>query len=65
MKIRQIFIIIFILSANQLHAQVDRAINDYVNDTVFRNAGISICIRDIETGKILAAHNENMALTTA
>jgi D-alanyl-D-alanine carboxypeptidase/D-alanyl-D-alanine-endopeptidase (penicillin-binding protein 4) len=49
----------------QLFSQIERAIENYVSDTVFNNAGISICIRDVNTDEILVAYNENMALTSA
>ena len=64
--IRKMLIVlaIFVLPA-QLFSQIDNAIDDYVSDTAFRNAGISICIRDVSTGEILASYNEEMALTSA
>lgn len=48
-----------------LFGQIDNAIRDFVSDSAFRNAGVSICIRDIESGRVLAQHNKNMALTSA
>lgn len=58
-------ILLWIFISTSISAQIDTAIRAYVSDTVFRNAGISICIRDMESGEILAGHNENMALTSA
>lgn len=64
--IRRILIglVILVLPA-PLFSQIDNAIHDYVSDSAFRNAGISICIRDANTGEILTGFNENMALTSA
>lgn len=64
--IRKTLIVLVIIALPvQLFSQIDRAIQNYVNDSVFENAGISICIRDINSGEILAGYNENMALTSA
>lgn len=57
--------LIIVLFASSLNAQINSIIQDYVNDTVFRNAGISICFRDVESEKVLAAYNKDMALTSA
>ncbi|HDZ42245.1 MAG TPA: D-alanyl-D-alanine carboxypeptidase/D-alanyl-D-alanine-endopeptidase [Bacteroidetes bacterium] len=40
-------------------------INDFVNDQVFRHAGISICFRDAESGYIIAGYNEALSLGSA
>lgn len=60
-----LFVLVILVLPAQLFSQIDRAIQNYVNDSVFENAGISICIRDINTGKILVGYNENMALSSA
>ncbi len=46
-------------------AQVDNLINEFVNDSSFRHAGISICFRDAVSGNIIAGHNNDMALSSA
>ena len=52
---KKTLIILALLSiAVSLNAQIDTVIKEFVSDTVFRNAGISICIRDVESGDILA-----------
>ncbi len=48
-----------------LSAQIDGYILDFVNDTLFRHAGISICFRDAKSGDIIADYNEDMALGSA
>ncbi|MEE4215904.1 MAG: D-alanyl-D-alanine carboxypeptidase, partial [Bacteroidales bacterium] len=40
-------------------------INAFVSDTAFRHAGISISLRDAESGILIAGHNEDMALSSA
>ena len=65
MKNRIYLLLLAILLPISLSGQIDNAILDYVSDTAFRNAGISICIRDIESKEVLAQHNKNMALTSA
>ncbi len=40
-------------------------INAFVDDTAFRHAGISISLRDAESGMLIAGHNEDMALSSA
>ena len=46
-------------------AQIDGYINDFVIDSSFRHAGISICLRDSESGDIIADYNKDMALGSA
>lgn len=46
-------------------AQINDYITDFVSDTSFRHAGISICFRDAATGAILDSYNEDMALGSA
>lgn len=46
-------------------AQIDNHIRDFVNDSSFRHAGISICFRDAESGDLIAEHNKDMALGSA
>jgi len=48
-----------------LNAQIDSYFNEFISDTVFRHAGISICLRDGESGEIIAGYNQNMALGSA
>lgn len=63
-KTTGLILLVALITVN-VSAQVDKAINKFVNDSVFAHAGISICIRDIESGEILLGHNADMALTTA
>ncbi len=58
---------IFILIIQSLSAQSDikNTINDFVNDPDLANAGISICMMDINSGKIVASHNPFLSLTPA
>ncbi|MDT8402344.1 MAG: D-alanyl-D-alanine carboxypeptidase/D-alanyl-D-alanine-endopeptidase [Bacteroidales bacterium] len=46
-------------------AQIENDIRLFANDTAFRHAGISICLRDAETGDMIAGHNVDMALGSA
>ncbi|HUS86806.1 MAG TPA: D-alanyl-D-alanine carboxypeptidase/D-alanyl-D-alanine-endopeptidase [Bacteroidales bacterium] len=46
-------------------SQTNYFISDFVSDTAFKHAGISVCLRDAQTGDILAGYNENMALSSA
>ena len=46
-------------------SQANNYIREFVNDTAFRHAGISVCFRDASTGKMIASYNEDMALGSA
>ncbi|MBS0011813.1 MAG: D-alanyl-D-alanine carboxypeptidase/D-alanyl-D-alanine-endopeptidase [Bacteroidales bacterium] len=63
--IRSVLIFFFTFLQLALSAQIDAYINNFVNDTSFRHAGISICFRDALTGEIIAGHNMDMALGSA
>ena len=65
MKTRFLILCTIILAATTLSDQNSGAISSFVTDTVFRNAGISIAVRDVNSGELLEAYNENMALTSA
>ncbi|HCC70056.1 MAG TPA: D-alanyl-D-alanine carboxypeptidase/D-alanyl-D-alanine-endopeptidase [Bacteroidales bacterium] len=71
-----VFIFIFLLFSNIPYSVIAQNgsdaktcmsayINEFVNDTTFRHAGISICFRDMESGDIIAHYNKNMALGSA
>ncbi|MBN1388713.1 MAG: D-alanyl-D-alanine carboxypeptidase/D-alanyl-D-alanine-endopeptidase [Bacteroidales bacterium] len=63
--IRSALIIFFSFLQLAGSAQIDGYIRDFVNDTSFRHAGISICFRDAESGDIITDHNKDMALGSA
>ncbi len=46
-------------------AQAEKHILDFVGDSAFSHAGISVCLRNAGSGDIIAAHNEEMALGSA
>ncbi len=64
MRTKLLFLVFLFLAIN-LQAQVEKAINTFVSDSVFRHAGISICFRDVASGELLDSYNENLALTSA
>ncbi|MFO7853248.1 MAG: D-alanyl-D-alanine carboxypeptidase/D-alanyl-D-alanine endopeptidase [Bacteroidota bacterium] len=63
--IRSALIIFFSFLQLTGSAQVDDYVNEFVNDTSFRHAGISICFRDASSGNIIAGYNIDMALGSA
>ena len=61
-----IFILILSLTIHvSVSAQIDNHISQFINDTSFIHAGISVCFRDTESGHILAEYNKDMALGSA
>lgn len=58
------FILFWLIQINGI-AQIENNIRDFVNDSSFRHAGISICLRDSESGDIIADYNKDMALGSA
>jgi len=48
-----------------INAQLQSAIDRFVNDKSLRHAGVSICIIDVETGKIIAEHQKDLCLIPA
>lgn len=40
-------------------------LDNFISDTAFRHAGISISLMDAESGEIIAGHNQDMALSSA
>ena len=64
MKRILIFLYFAVLCLN-LQAQLPEYFSKFASDTVFRNAAISICLRDGVSGEIIAGYNENMALGSA
>ncbi len=62
---RIITISCFILLYIAAPAQTEKHINDFVSDSAFRHAGISVCFRDADSGNIIASHNKDMALGSA
>ncbi|MEA1886352.1 MAG: D-alanyl-D-alanine carboxypeptidase/D-alanyl-D-alanine-endopeptidase [Bacteroidota bacterium] len=59
------FVILFTCLRVSGNSQVNNYIRDFVNDTSFRHAGISICFRDAESGNIIADYHKDMALGSA
>ncbi|MCF8223368.1 MAG: D-alanyl-D-alanine carboxypeptidase/D-alanyl-D-alanine-endopeptidase [Bacteroidales bacterium] len=64
MKTTVILLICFLLNTAGV-AQIEDHINNFVNDSSFRNAGISICFREVNSGEVLAEHNKEMSLVSA
>jgi len=56
---------LYLIFNHTISAQIDGCIREYVNDTAFRHAGISICLRDLGSGDIIADYNKDMALGSA
>ncbi len=46
-------------------AQPDSFIREFVNDTAFKHASVSVCIIDGKSGEFIAGHNKDMALGSA
>ena len=63
----QITLILFLFISLQPLAsgQAGKYIREFINDTAFRHAGISLCFRDAYTGEEIASYNEHMALGSA
>jgi serine-type D-Ala-D-Ala carboxypeptidase/endopeptidase (penicillin-binding protein 4) len=63
--LKNIFFLFFIIPNLDGQSQFKSAINDFVNDNELSNAGISICMMDIATGKQVASYNPYLSLTPA
>lgn len=59
-----VFILFFLIHIT-VAAQCEKNILEFINDTSFRHAGISICFRDAHSGEVLGSHNKDMALGSA
>ncbi|MDZ7737480.1 MAG: D-alanyl-D-alanine carboxypeptidase [Bacteroidales bacterium] len=62
---RTIIISFFAILHITVAAQAEKHILDFVADSAFSNAGISVCFRNADSGDIIAAYNEDMALGSA
>ena len=65
-RLRALLVLTLALSMQgRVSAQFNHAISVFTTDTVFLNAGISICFRNASTSELVAGYNENMALGSA
>ncbi len=62
---RTIIISFFAILHITVAAQAEKHIFDFVADSAFSNAGISVCFRNADSGDVIAAYNEDMALGSA
>lgn len=56
-----IIISLIIIVAGSLQAQV----SNFTNNKLLKNANISLCVKDLQTGKIISAHREHHLTTPA
>lgn len=62
---RSLILFLFISLQFPVSGQAGKYIREFINDTAFRHAGISMCFRDAYTGEEIASYNEHMALGSA
>ena len=60
-----IFLLFAGFVATNSNAQVNKAIDCFINDTSFTHASISVCIRDGSSGEVVYSYNMNSAMGSA